>query len=192
MKLSIIMPVYNLPELTKRAMDSIPYDLDLEVIVVNDGSTEDMSFIQDYPVNYFYYEKNENCGHARNIALDLCKGDYIYGMDNDDYLITERFRQAVDELDGTDIVFIDAEVNDGSVWHMNKDNRQMFCAFWTKFIKRDLIGKTRCIETNYLDDYYFTEEILAKPHTEKFTGIVAYRYNYPRENSIIWKKDRGL
>ena len=47
MKLSIIIPVYNLPDLTKRALDSIPYDEDLEVIVVNDGSTDDMGFLDD-------------------------------------------------------------------------------------------------------------------------------------------------
>lgn len=193
MKLSIIMPVYNLPELTRRALDSIPYDEDLEVIVVNDGSIDDMSFLEEYKgIRYVAYKLNKSVGFARNVALDICRGDYVYGMDNDDYLLTENFRKAMKQLDGTDLVFVNPQINDGTVWNIKEDNKHIFCAFWTKFIKRDLIGEARCIEANYLDDYYFNEEILRKPHTEKYTGIVAYHYNYPREGSIIWKKDHGI
>lgn len=190
MKLSIIMPVYNLPDLTKRALDSIPYDEDLEVIAVDDCSTDDMSFLESYPgITYIKLPERHSVGYTRNVALSHCKGDYIYGMDNDDYLITDEFRMAMRELDGTDIVFVDQEVNDGSTWHITKENKAFFCAFWTKFISKDLIGWTTCIDADLLDDQNFSNEIFAKPHTEKYTGIVCYHYNYPREGSIIWKKD---
>ncbi|MBQ2658620.1 MAG: glycosyltransferase family 2 protein [Erysipelotrichaceae bacterium] len=189
MKLSIILPVYNLPNLTKRALDSIPFDEDLEVIVVNDGSTDDMSFIKEYPVKYISYDENVNVGHARNIALNECRGEYIYGLDNDDYLYTEEFREAMKELDGTDMVFVNVKVNGGFVLELNEQNKHHYCAFWSKFVRRDLIGNTRCLEAQELDDYYFNEEIMKKPHTEKYTGIVAYHYNFPREGSIIWKRN---
>ena len=193
MKLSIMLPVYNLPELTKRAINSIPFDEDLEVIVVNDGSTDDMSFLEDDArIRYISYKPNKCVGFARNMALDNCRGDYVYGMDNDDYLLTDNFRKAMKQLDGTDLVFVNPQVNDGSVWKITNENKHIFCAFWTKFIKRELIGDLRCIHENYLDDYYFNEDILRKPHTEKYTNIVAYHYNYPRENSIVWKKDHGI
>lgn len=193
MKLSIIIPVYNLPDLTKRALDSIPFDEDLEVIVVNDGSIEDMSFLEDDArIRYIAYKPNKSVGYARNFAISKARGDYIYGMDNDDFLLTDNFRKALRRLDGTDIVYVNVQINDGTVWKLEPNNKRIFCAFWTKFIKRDLIGDTRCIEANLLDDYYFNEEIQNKPHTEKYTDILAYHYNYPRVNSLIWKKDNGI
>ena len=183
------MPVYNLPDLTKRALDSIPFDEDLEVIVVNDASSENMDFIKDYPVKYISYEENKGCGHARNTALDLCQGEYIFGMDNDDFLYTDEFRKAMKELDGTDMVFINVMVNSGTVLYITPETKIHYCAFWSKFFKRELMGDTRCREAMMLDDYYFNLDIMNKPHTEKYTDIVAYHYNFPREGSIIWKRD---
>lgn len=192
MKLSIMIPVYNLPDLTKRCLDSIPYDEDLEVIVVDDGSTEDMRFIKDYPVKYIRYEENICCGHARNIAMDNMQGEYMYNIDNDDYLLTDNFRKALKELDGTDMVFVNAEINDGFVFKLHEGNKHHYCAFWSKFVKRDLCKDLRCKEAQHMDDYWFNEEMMKRPHTEKYTGITAYHYNFPREGSIIWRKSHGL
>ena len=195
MKLSIIMPVYNLPDLTKRALDSIPYDEDLEVIVTDDCSTDDMSFLKDYAkqgkIRLFRNVANRGTGYTRSCMLDKCEGDYVIGMDNDDYLITDEFRKAMKELDGTDMVFINQQINDGFVFKLCEENKHHYCAFWSKFVKRSLIGDTRCIDASVMDDYYFNEAIMAKPHTEKYTGIVAYHYNFPREGSIIWNREHN-
>ena len=165
----------------------------LEVIVVDDCSTDNMDCLKKYEgkIKLFSLKENKGSGYARNIILDNAEGEYIFGMDNDDYLYTDEFRKAMKELDGTDMVFINQRINNGFVFKLCEENKHDYCAFWTKFIKRDLIGNTRCIETYILDDYYFNEELMKKPHTEKYTDIVAYHYNYPREGSIIWKKDHN-
>lgn len=195
MKLSIIMPVFNLPDLTKRALVSVPYDEDLEVIVTDDCSTEDMSFLEEYAaegkIRLFHNETSKGTGFTRSFMIDQCEGDYIFGMDNDDYLITNEFRKAMKELDGTDMVFINQRINDGFIFELCEENKHHYCAFWSKFVKRSLVGDTRCIDANVMDDYYFNEAIMAKPHTEKYTGIVAYHYNFPREGSILWKRDHN-
>ena len=195
MKVSIIMPVYNLPDLTRRALESVPYDEDLEIIVIDDCSTDDMSAVYDEfmdRIRLIKNERNRGTGYSRSLAMDLAEGDYIFGMDNDDYLITDGFRKAMKELDGTDMVFINQEVNGGFVFTLCEENKHHYCAFWTKFARKDLIGDTRCIDASVMDDYYFNEEIMKKPHTEKYTGIVAYHYNFPREGSILWKRQHGL
>lgn len=185
------MPVYNLPELTKRALDSIPFDEDLEVIVVNDCSTDDMSFLEKYPIKLITLETNKGCGYARKLAMDVASGEYLYGMDNDDYLYTDEFRRAMKELDGTDMVFVNQRVNGGYVFELSEDNKHHYCAFWSKFLRREFIGDLRPPEINLLDDYRFNEELMKRPHTEKYTGIVAYHYNFPREGSIMWRKDHA-
>lgn len=195
MKVSIIMPVYNLPELTKRALNSIPFDEDLEVVVVDDCSDQETKKVLEEfkdKIKLFTNKKNKGNGYSRSLAIDNCAGDYIIGLDNDDYFYTDEFKKALKELDGTDLVFINQRINDGYVFQLCEENKQHYCAFWSKFVKRELIGDIRPKHDNYKNDYFFTQELLKKPHTEKYTGIVAYHYNFPRENSILWNKDHGI
>lgn len=93
MKLSIIIPVYNVEKYISRCLDSIfqqdiPYS-EYEVILVNDGSPDNSAGIiaeykKRYP-NIIYLEK-ENGGpsSARNKGIDNAKGDYIWFVDADD------------------------------------------------------------------------------------------------------------
>ena len=69
MKVSIIVPVYNLPDLTKRALDSIPYDEDLEVIVVDDCSgKETKELLETYKdrIRLFTNKTNKGNGYSRS------------------------------------------------------------------------------------------------------------------------------
>jgi len=189
MKLSIVIPTYNSP-LLKRALDSIPYDEDLEVIVVDDGSTDDtMNLLKNYNVEVIHLEKNSGTGVARNIGLDHCKGEYTFGLDDDDFLYTDEFRRAMKQLDGTDLVYIDVKVNSGDTWNLNPSSRGVLCAFWSKFVRREFMGNLRCIDDHgkLNGDWYFTDELLKRRHTEKYTHIVAYHYNHPRVGSQLWK-----
>lgn len=192
MKASIIIPTYNNSSLLKRGLDSIPFDEDLEVIVVDDNSSDDtLDVLKDYDVKVISLDENYGPNHARNIAMDHCTGDYIIGMDDDDYFYTDEFRKALKELDGTDFVFIDCKVNNGDVWGLNEDSKYVLWAFWTKFTRRDFIGDYRAPENvlKYAGDMLFFQELFKKPHTQKFTHLVAYHYNHPRVGSMLWKRD---
>ena len=52
-------------------------------------------------------------------------------------------------------------------------------------MRRDFIGKTRNPEIRVGEDKAFFQELQQKHPTERFTGIVAKHYNFPRENSLI-------
>jgi len=86
---SVIIPTYNRSNLVKEAIESVLQQTytDLEVLVVDDGSTDDTrSFvkqIQDSRVKYYYKDKGGQSS-ARNLGLMKAKGKYIAYLDEDD------------------------------------------------------------------------------------------------------------
>lgn len=93
MKVSVLIPVYNSESFLHRCLNSVKeqtYD-DLEIIVVNDGSTDGSLKIMrafasaDSRIQIFDKE-NGGIGSAYNMALKHVTGDYILFVDSDDYL----------------------------------------------------------------------------------------------------------
>jgi len=88
MRNSIIIPTYNRGNYICKAIESVLQQTvsDLEIIVVDDGSTDDtLEKIQPYSAK-IRYVKTENRGpsHARNVGMRLAVGDYISFLDSDD------------------------------------------------------------------------------------------------------------
>ena len=113
-KLSIIVPVYNLENYVSKALDSllaIHFSHDYEIIVVNDGSTDASG-----DVIARYQEKTdkirlvtiENGGvsKARNVGIGYARGQYITFLDGDDTVDPEFFEKAVAELDAGGYDFV--------------------------------------------------------------------------------------
>lgn len=198
--LSIIVCVYNQPELVVRALDSIPRRNDIEVVIVDDGSTDEtLDVLMDYSethrdinIRIITYDENRGLGYAKNTAFDACLGEYIHELDSDDYLYTEVYEQAMFKLNGEDIVYINLVPNDGVVMRLAEETKHGYCAGIARFFKRSFLGNTRCPEIRAGEDWYLNEELLAKPHTEKFTDLNAYHYNFPREGSLFDLLKKGL
>lgn len=93
MRLSVIIPVYNVAEYLSQCLDSV-FTQDLtncEVICVNDGSTDDSRAIlakyqKKFPELIIVDRDNGGLSAARNSGLKVAKGEYIYFLDSDDYL----------------------------------------------------------------------------------------------------------
>lgn len=105
MKLSIIIPIYNVKTTLQRCLDSIILqDLcDYEMILVDDGSTDDSSSIaQNYANQYtyiMYYRKNNGgLSDARNFGLSHAKGEYITFVDSDDCIMPNTYKPLLDIL----------------------------------------------------------------------------------------------
>lgn len=104
-KLTIIIPVYNMETKIKRCIDSLnqqKFGNDIEIIFVNDGSTDKSGIICDKFASTNKYTKvihQENLGvaSARNVGLREAKGDYIAWIDPDDY-ITSDWWQTIEPL----------------------------------------------------------------------------------------------
>ncbi|MBR2953009.1 MAG: glycosyltransferase family 2 protein [Clostridia bacterium] len=93
MKYSVIIPVYNSEKTIKRCIDSIASQerTDVEIIVINDGSTDMTESIcnkMQNKYNNIVYIRKENGGvsSARNLGLSVAKGKYVMFIDSDDYV----------------------------------------------------------------------------------------------------------
>ncbi len=91
LKVSVIIPVYNVAFFIKEAIDSVLNQTlaDIELILVNDGSTDSSGEIcrsylhVEHRIRYLEQD-NQGVSVARNKGLDLAKGEYIFFMDSDD------------------------------------------------------------------------------------------------------------
>ena len=93
-KVSIIVPAYNVENYIERCIDSLVNQTlqEIEIILVNDGSQDNSAikakeFQQKYPNKIKYYEKpNGGLGDARNFGINYATGEYIAFLDSDDYV----------------------------------------------------------------------------------------------------------
>ena len=92
-RISVIVPVYNVEKYLKECLDSILNQTfeDIEIICINDGSTDNslkilLDYIkQDYRLKV-YSQYNKGQGSTRNVGLNLASGEYIYFVDSDDFI----------------------------------------------------------------------------------------------------------
>ena len=112
MKLSIIIPVYNVEKYVAECLNSVKsFSFDYEVIVVNDGSTDSSldiinSFAKDFYGNLqIINKKNGGLSSARNAGMNVASGDYYCFLDSDDYIDIPKFEKFIQNAfsDGVDM-----------------------------------------------------------------------------------------
>lgn len=99
-KVSVVMPVYNAEDYLRRAVDSVLAQtlLDIELILVDDGSTDSSPDIcdeyaqKDYRVKVIH-QSNQGPGPARNAGMDASESLYIGFVDSDDYILPDMYRK---------------------------------------------------------------------------------------------------
>lgn len=100
-KVSIIIPVYNAEKYLAECLDSILNQslTDIEVVCVNDGSTDgSLAILEDFAkkddrIKIISIE-NSGAGHARNVGLDNIQGEYFYFMDADDFIRLDTLEES--------------------------------------------------------------------------------------------------
>lgn len=100
---TVYIPTYNRVELLKRAVQSVQTQTyqNLEIIIVDDCSTDDTHEYleqlekEDQRVRYFIKEKNSGACVSRNIAIENAKGEFITGLDDDDYFLNNRIEEFI-------------------------------------------------------------------------------------------------
>ena len=113
-KISVIMPIYNTEYYLEETLISLASQTildDLEVIMVDDGATDESRYIiekyaLDYDNFHAYHKKNEGQGITRNYGLSLAKGEYTIFLDSDDYLPRDAYETLYEMAlkTGSDIV----------------------------------------------------------------------------------------
>lgn len=101
---SVIIPIYNVENFVEKCVDSVIHQSyqDLDIVLVNDGSTDSSGekikkFESDSRVTVLDKE-NGGLSSARNKGLSVAKGDYIFFVDSDDYIIPDAIYRAVEAI----------------------------------------------------------------------------------------------
>ena len=100
-KISVIVPVYNVENYLAKCLDSLVNQTleQIEIIVVNDGSTDDsdkiiQKYAQEFPDKIKAFNKeNGGLSDARNFGIDHATGDYLGFVDSDDYVTETMFEE---------------------------------------------------------------------------------------------------
>ena len=124
MLLSIVVPVFNTEKFLPNCLDSIRNQQfrDFEVILVDDGSTDESSAICDKYAEIdgrftVHHRKNSGVSAARNYGILCAKGDYITFVDSDDYIFPFYFKEIIKIIDESSP---DVVVTSGYYWGNEK------------------------------------------------------------------------
>lgn len=211
-KLSFIIPVYNTGKYIKKCIDSIYCQkiVDYEIIIVDDGSTDDsLKILQEYKgkANIFIYSQpNGGVSTARNRGLDVCKGEYIFFVDSDDFIEENSLHLISNILNGEspDLLRIYSNIvingkkkkNNSIKGYKQKDIKDIysdanFCpALWGYIFKTEII-KSNDISFNetlrYSEDSDFIFKYLNHIKYIRFCNIIAYNYVIRNDSAIHQK-----
>lgn len=103
--LSVVIPVYNVADYLSRCLDSVVNQSfkSLEIIVVNDGSTDDSATIiaryASDPRVIVVEKENGGLVSARRAGLERATGKYIHHLDGDDYLATGAYEALINKIE---------------------------------------------------------------------------------------------
>ncbi len=220
--ISVIIPVYNVEKYLEECINSVlsqTYE-NYEIILVDDGSTDSSGKICDeYAEKYekitVIHKENGGPSETRNMGLRASKGEFVYFLDSDDYLVAEAFekliRTATEEK--ADIVFFDAlsfadfensfnvkqgylrknkyKANTGySVLTELNKNKDFHCSIPLLFIQRAFLCESGLLinENIYCsEDMLFTYQLFCMAERVTQCPEVLYYRRY-RKSSIVTSK----
>ena len=215
-KITVIVPVYNVEKYLSQCLENIIHQTytNLEVICVNDGSTDNSKNIL---VNYTKIDKRiriiekENGGlsSARNVGIKAATGDYIHFIDSDDYIPLNYYEEMIKSLANTnaDIVcagfYFEKHPNESirfkDTYIYTNINDKLIKIFvykhmyvWRYLIKTSFIKKNNLsfIEGKYIEDVMFTIPAFTKANKIVVVPNIQYFYRYNQE-SIMNNKDKN-
>lgn len=204
MKLSIIVPLYNVEKLMRRCIDSILAQQldDFELLLVDDGSTDGSGEVADtYAANdcrvRVFHKENGGPSEARNLALRHAQGEYLMFVDGDDEIMENTIPlliakaeadKSIDILEfpvlerpytATQHLFTPGEhdFTDCMDWLEMYGTEHSWV--WNKIYRKDFWGDTRFESGKIFEDVIMLKQLLLKhPHiatTDK--GMYLYHWN---------------
>lgn len=200
MKISVIIPVYNSSTYLRKCLDSVVNQTlkDIEIIVINDGSTDDSkNIIEEYSCKYkninFIDQENKGIGKTRNIGIKKATGEYITFVDSDDYIkenmLEEYYKYAkkhnfdlvigsyIKKINNKEIIFENNKFKTGNV----KTTPQILYLIeygpWAKLYKREMLINNNIYfdEKRKYEDMPFVSKALLK---SKLIGQITEPYYY--------------
>ncbi len=108
--ISVILPIYNTEEYLRKCLDSVIHQTykDLEIICIDDGSTDQSGGIVDEYAKLddrirVIHQENHGESNARNVGLNISKGEYITFLDCDDWIEPDMYETLLDAIEEDDL-----------------------------------------------------------------------------------------
>ena len=199
--ISVIIPIYNaavhLPEMLRCLSEQT--ERDLEIILVNDGSTDESADIclaaaQEDPRICYVYQENAGVSAARNRALTKASGDYIAFLDADDSIDSTYFEQLLGTCASADISVCDVSVETRSGRRLSifSAGDQRLTALRAmellltrqkinsgpcgKMFRREIIADLQFPPLKAYEDILFVRDAFARANIVASTSQTAYHY----------------
>ena len=209
MKVSLVIPVYNVSDFLDRCLESVQNQTynDIEVIIVNDGSTDDSESIIDRYVarnkNFIKYSiENRGLGGARNYGTEHSSGEYILYLDSDDYIskdCVEKLVHSAKCYDSDIVVCNNSDVTEeGAVIESYHNKYSSICtnvhdepeilfnrlSAWGKLIRRSLLDGFEFVSRKWYEDMRLIPKLYMKADKISFVDDILFFY-VQRKGSIM-------
>jgi len=215
MKVSVIVPVYNVEKYLKTCLDSLVNQTlkELEIIVVNDGSPDNsQKIIDEYAKKYknihSYIKENGGLSDARNYGAKLATGEYIAFLDSDDYVSHDMYKKMYEKAKSGNFDMVVCDLNyiyensdkiERAYSNLKNDTTNiknaminLYPAAWNKIFKKSLLNKGVEFKKGvWFEDVEFIYRLL--PHV-KTIGVLHEPFNQylQREGSITKSTDKRI
>lgn len=211
-KISVVVPVYNVEKYLAECIESIMFQSykNLEIIIVNDGSTDHSLDIckkykeQDERI-ILINKKNGGLSSARNLGLKYATGEYVGFVDSDDLIDKDMYQILYDLIQSSDSDIVCCDYigcdEDSNIETGISDSGEIFqytnyeavsyllyddyykCFAWNKLYKKNLFEDINYPEGKWYEDISTTYKLMIK--SSKITYVRKRLYVYrERSNSI--------
>ena len=215
MKLTIIIPVYNLKDYIERCVSSLGNisDAEIEILIIDDGSTDGSDIIcdnlsQTNKCIRVIHQKNMGLSEARNTGIANASGEYLCFVDGDDYLANGAVEQILNAIKtNSDIYLIDhANVYEGikkyTIEKKFNPNLSVMSGYdvlamngaisaWSSICKRSFLYDNNLYFTPNIvhEDFEFSIRLYSFAKTVEHISVPIYNYVCDRTGSIMNSKN---
>lgn len=194
-RISVLIPTRDRRELLLACLASLREQTyrDFEVVVVDDGSTDGTERLAPR-VEIYARTPPMGVGHARNVAISLARGEFLYVLDSDDWLAPDALELSIATIDetGADMVFSDLnEVKNGSIvgrFHSRVQTvaealRSKEIPHGSTMIRKSTLNVRYDEQLESAEDYDFLIRYLPGKKLARLPRAVYYRRLHPAQES---------
>lgn len=202
MRLSVVIPVYNVEKTVDRCVDSVvaqDYG-DMQIILVDDGSTDKSGYICDewasrYDNIIVIHKQNGGLSDARNAGIEKADGELLTFVDSDDFIAPGTYSSVIGKMSA------DADVIEYVAWMFYGSKKESILSFenkeytekndywiggqgythtyaWNKIYRRKVFDTVRYPVGKVFEDAYTMPLILRNIHVLQTVDAGTYYYCY--------------
>ena len=174
-KISVIVPIYNASKFLDKCLKSLINQTykDLEIILINDGSTDNsLEICQSFEDERIKIidEENKGVSFARNQGIEAATGKYIIFIDADDYVALNMF-----EVLSEDLFKYDVDMS--------------MCGYKKVDINGNILFESEPLEDKYFDDEAFKHYLFKKEYYRELLCNKLFKLDIIKRNNIRFRED---